>query len=36
MGVQPFVRPWPLLQFLDLCTQSVGFLGRVISPSQCR
>jgi hypothetical protein len=29
-----FVGPWPLLQFRNLFTQSVGLLGRVISPSQ--
>jgi hypothetical protein len=26
MALQPFVGPWPLFQFLDLSTQSVGFL----------
>jgi hypothetical protein len=36
MALQLFVGPWPLLQFLDLFTQSVGFLGRVISPLQGR
>jgi hypothetical protein len=36
MAVQPFVRPWPRFQFLDLFTQSVGLLGRGISPSQGR
>jgi hypothetical protein len=34
MALQPFVGPWPLFQFLDLFTQSVGLLGRGISPSQ--
>jgi hypothetical protein len=29
-------EPWPLFQFLDLLTQSVGLLGRGISPSQGR
>jgi hypothetical protein len=29
-----FVGPRPLLQFRDLLTQTVGLLGRVISPSQ--
>jgi hypothetical protein len=34
MSLQPFVEPWPLLQFLNLfITQTVGLLGRVISPS---
>jgi hypothetical protein len=28
MALQPFVGPWPLFQFLDLFTQSVGLLGR--------
>jgi hypothetical protein len=36
MTLQPFVRPWPLFQFLDLFIQSVGFFGRGISPSQGR
>jgi hypothetical protein len=36
MALQPFVGPWPLFQFLDLFTQSVGLLGRGISPSQGR
>jgi hypothetical protein len=34
VALQPFVRPWPLFQFLDLFTQSVGLLGQGISPSQ--
>jgi hypothetical protein len=34
--LHPFVGPWPLFQFLDLFTKSVGLLGRVISPSQGR
>jgi hypothetical protein len=34
MALQPFVGPWPLLHFLDLLTQTVGLLGRGISPSQ--
>jgi hypothetical protein len=34
MALQPFVGPWPLFQFLDLFTQSVGLLGRGISLSQ--
>jgi hypothetical protein len=33
MALQPFVGPWPLFQFFDPI-QSVGFLGRGISPSQ--
>jgi hypothetical protein len=36
MALQPFVRPWPIFQFLDLFTQSVGLLGRGISPLQGR
>jgi hypothetical protein len=36
MALQPFVGPWPL-QFLNIFfTQTVGLLGRVISPSQGR
>jgi hypothetical protein len=30
----PFVGPWPILQFRDLFTQTVGLLERVTSPSQ--
>jgi hypothetical protein len=30
------VGPWPLFQFHDIFTQTVGLLGRVISPSQGR
>jgi hypothetical protein len=36
MALQPFVGPWPLFQFLNLFTQSVGLLGRGISWSQDR
>jgi hypothetical protein len=37
MALEPFVGPWPLLQFRNLFfTQSVGPLGRGISPSQGR
>jgi hypothetical protein len=36
MALQPFVGPWPGLQFRNLFTQSVRLLGRVISPSQGR
>jgi hypothetical protein len=37
MALQPlFIGPWPLLQFRDLFTQTVGLLGRVISSSQGR
>jgi hypothetical protein len=36
MALQSFVGPWPLFQFLDLFTQSVGLLGRGISPLQGR
>jgi hypothetical protein len=35
VALQPTVEPWPLSQFLDLFTQSVGLLWRGISPSQC-
>jgi hypothetical protein len=34
MALQPFLGPLPFSQFLDLFTQSVVLLGRVISPSQ--
>jgi hypothetical protein len=34
LALQPFVGPWPLLQFHYFFTQTVGLLGRVISPSQ--
>jgi hypothetical protein len=34
MALQPFACPWPLLQFLNLFRQSVGLLGRGISPLQ--
>jgi hypothetical protein len=34
MALQPFVEPWPLFQFLELFTRSVGLLGRGISSSQ--
>jgi hypothetical protein len=36
MAVQPFFGPWPLLKFCNLFTQTVGLLGRVISPMQGR
>jgi hypothetical protein len=37
MALQPFVGPWPLLQFRNLFfTQTVGLLGRGISPSHGR
>jgi hypothetical protein len=36
MTLQPFVGPCALFQFPDLFTQSVGLLGREISPSQGR
>jgi hypothetical protein len=36
MALQPLVGPWPIFQFLDLFTRSVGLLGRGISPSQGR
>jgi hypothetical protein len=28
--------PWPLIQFRNHFSQTVGLLGRMISPSQCR
>jgi hypothetical protein len=31
MALQTFVGPWPLFQFLNLYTQSLGLLGRGIS-----
>jgi hypothetical protein len=34
MALQHFVGPWPLLQFRNLYTQTVGPLGRVISLSR--
>jgi hypothetical protein len=34
MALQPFVGPWPLLQFRNHFTQTVRLLGRGISPSQ--
>jgi hypothetical protein len=36
MALQPFFKPWPLFQFLDLFIQSIGHLGRGISPSKGR
>jgi hypothetical protein len=36
MALQPFVGPWPLFRFFIFFTQSVGILGRGISPSQGR
>jgi hypothetical protein len=37
MALQPFVRPWPLLQFRKIFfIQTVGLLGRGISLSQGR
>jgi hypothetical protein len=36
MALQSFVGPWPLFQFINLFTQSVGLLGRGISQSQGR
>jgi hypothetical protein len=36
MTLPPFVGPWPLLQFCNIFTQSVGHLGWGISPSQGR
>jgi hypothetical protein len=35
MALQLFVGPWPLLQFRNLfLTQTIGLIGRVISPWQ--
>jgi hypothetical protein len=31
MALHPFVGPWPLLQFCNLFTPTVGLLGRVMS-----
>jgi hypothetical protein len=36
MALQPFIGPWPLLQFRNFFTQTLGLLGRVIRPSQRR
>jgi hypothetical protein len=36
MALQPFVGPWPLFSVSGTFTQSVGPLGREISPSQGR
>jgi hypothetical protein len=36
MALEPFVGPWPLLQFLDLFRQFVRLFGRGISPLQGR
>jgi hypothetical protein len=36
MTLRLFVGPWPLFQFLDLFTQTIGLLGRGISQSQGR
>jgi hypothetical protein len=33
MALQPFVGPWPLLQFLNHFYTTVGLLGQVIRPS---
>jgi hypothetical protein len=34
MALQPFVGLWPILQFRNNFSQTVGLLGRVIIPSQ--
>jgi hypothetical protein len=34
MALQPFVGSWPIFQFRNLYMQTVGLLGRGISPSQ--
>jgi hypothetical protein len=34
MALQPFVGPWPHLQFRNLLSQTVGLLEREIIPSQ--
>jgi hypothetical protein len=36
VALQPFVGLWPLFSFVIIFTQTVGLLGRVISPSQDR
>jgi hypothetical protein len=36
IDLQSFIGPRPLLRFRNLFTQTVGLLGRVISPSQSR
>jgi hypothetical protein len=36
MALQPSVGHWPIFHFIDLSAQSVGLLGRGISPSQGR
>jgi hypothetical protein len=36
MGLPAHSGPWPLIQFLNHFSQTVGLLGRVISPSQGR
>jgi hypothetical protein len=36
MAQQSFVGPWPLFSFVIFFTQSVGLLGRGISPPQGR
>jgi hypothetical protein len=36
IALQPLAGSWLRFQFLDLFTQSVGLLGRGISPSQVR
>jgi hypothetical protein len=36
MALQPFVGPWSHIQFRNFVIQTVGLLGRVISPSECR
>jgi hypothetical protein len=36
MALQPFFGPWPLFQFFDLFTQSVGLLEQRITPWQGR
>jgi hypothetical protein len=36
MALQPFVGPWPLFSCVVFFTQTVGLLGRGISPSQGR
>jgi hypothetical protein len=36
VALQPFVGPWPLLQFRNHFSQPVGLLGRVVNQSQGR
>jgi hypothetical protein len=35
-NLHPFVGPWPFFSKIIIFTQTIGLLGRVISPSQIR